>query len=328
MKRFPTSFRSVLAVAVLLSAVQAFGYDARGSFTKTVKVSGAVDVDVTTGSGNVKISIGSVDSVTVHARIHANDGWFSGRLSAEERVKGIEQDPPVKQNGSSVTIGHIEDEELRRNVSIDYDISVPENTRVHSQTGSGDQEIAGVHGPVRVGTGSGTITVRDVSDELRASTGSGDIHLDHIKGHVYANTGSGEVEARYIGGGLNAETGSGNIIYDQDSPGEVNVHTGSGSIELHNVKGGVEARSGSGDIKVDGEARNNWTIHASSGSVDLRLPSGAAFEVDAHSGSGDVTVDHPITVQGTIKHNRVQGKVGNGGVLLSLQTGSGDIHIR
>jgi hypothetical protein len=32
-------------------------------------------------------------------------------------------------------------------------------------------------------------------------------------------------------------------------------------------------------------------------------------------------------VQGEIKRNRLQGKVGTGGVLLSLESGSGDIRV-
>jgi hypothetical protein len=38
-------------------------------------------------------------------------------------------------------------------------------------------------------------------------------------------------------------------------------------------------------------------------------------------------MNRPVTVQGILKRNRVEGKVGNGGPLLSLHTGSGDIRI-
>jgi len=50
-------------------------------------------------------------------------GWVAAFRAREVRM--IEQDPPVKQNGNSITIGHIDDRELRRNVSISYEVTVP-----------------------------------------------------------------------------------------------------------------------------------------------------------------------------------------------------------
>jgi hypothetical protein len=38
-------------------------------------------------------------------------------------------------------------------------------------------------------------------------------------------------------------------------------------------------------------------------------------------------VNHPYTTQGTVAHNHIQGKVGNGGALLDVHTGSGDIEV-
>ena len=316
-----------LCILIYSLSTALFASDATGSFTNNLKVSGSVDLDVQTGSGNITIHTGGSDTITIYAKIRANDSWMGGGMPASEKVKRIEQDPPVKQNGNMISIGHIEDRELRHNVSISYEITVPTDAKVHSDTGSGDQDIEGIHGTLRANTGSGNVKARDIGNEVRANTGSGDVRLTQIKGHVYANTGSGNIEAKGVAGGMVAETGSGEIDYDQDSPGSVSAKTGSGSIHLHHVKGGVEAHTGSGDIKVDGEATANWTLRSGSGTIELRLPSQAAFDVDARSSSGSVSVNHPVTVQGTLKRNHIQGKVGNGGVLISMETGSGDIRI-
>jgi DUF4097 and DUF4098 domain-containing protein YvlB len=93
------------------------------------------------------------------------------------------------------------------------------------------------------------------------------------------------------------------------------------------VKGGLEAHTGSGDVTVDGEATSAWEVQTGSGNVDLRLPQNASFELRAESSSGSIRMDRPITVQGIMKRNRVEGKVGNGGPLLTLHTGSGDIRL-
>ena len=70
--------------------------------------------------------------VTVHARIRAAAGWFSG-INADEKVKRIVANPPVEQTGNVIRIGRIEDSELRNNVSISYEITSPAETRADSE---------------------------------------------------------------------------------------------------------------------------------------------------------------------------------------------------
>src|SRR5262249_222034 len=102
----------------------------------------------------------------------------------------------------------------------------------------------------------------------------------------------------------------------------------SGSIKLKGVRGGVEAGTGSGDVEVDGDPKGAWDVHTGSGTVELRIPSQASFDINADSSSGEVSIDHPVTIQAKIKRNHREGKVGSGGALLTLRTGSGDIRIR
>lgn len=320
---------ALYAIAILATLPAAFAADAKGGFTKTLTVTGPADVDVSTGSGNITISAGSGNSVTIRATIEASNRWFgSESMSAEEKVKRIENNPPVVQNGNVITIGKIEERELRNNVSISYDITLPGASKVRAQTGSGDQFITGVTGTVRLSTGSGNVTAKQIGDETRVSTGSGDIKLESIRGRVYASAGSGNVQAYGVAGGFYGETGSGDITYEQTTSGDVTAKTGSGNIKLRNVHGGLEAHTGSGDITADGDVKADWQAHSGSGNISLRLPKDAAFDIDARSSSGSVTVDHPVTMQGAIKRNRVQGKVGAGGRLVSLESGSGDIHIQ
>jgi len=119
---------TTFAVAVLLATAVALALPAQasaraeGSFSRTLKVSGDVDVNVTTGSGNITVRTGAADTVEIHARIHASDNW-SG-LSAEEKVRRIEANPPIEQTGSLIRIGRIEDHDLKQNVAIDRNTSM------------------------------------------------------------------------------------------------------------------------------------------------------------------------------------------------------------
>ena len=236
-----TSLRGVAAAAILITGLQAAALaEANGSFTRTLTVTATPDVEVMTGSGNITLRAGTGDKVTVSARIKASSNWFnSGSLSPEEKVKRIEDNPPIKQNGNMISIGRIEEKELRQNVSISYEITVPAKTKLRSETGSGDQIIEDVDGPLRASTGSGNIQARKVGDGARLETGSGDVKVESVGGRLYANTGSGNIVAHDIAGGLLAETGSGDITYDQTVAGDVTARTGSGNVHLKNVKGCV-----------------------------------------------------------------------------------------
>src|SRR5262249_54093928 len=150
--------------------------------------------------------------------IRAGRDWRDDR-DAEERVKRLESNPPIEQNGNSIRIGHIEERDWQRNISISYEVSVPAETRVRSHTGSGSPTSESVRGPVESGNGSGSITLSNIGDEVRASTSSGSIRLDGIKGRLRASTGSGTIRGTGIGGAIVATTGSGSIRFEQSAAG-------------------------------------------------------------------------------------------------------------
>jgi len=144
---------------------------------------------------------------------------------------------------------------------------------------------------------------------VTASTGSGNQTIGSVNGDVQARTGSGSIRIERAGGSLNA-------------------HTGSGSIHVDAVGGAVRAQTGSGNVDVTQTARGDVSVQTGSGSVVLRLPSNAAFTLDASTGSGSISTAQPITMQGQMRRNHVEGTVGGGGNSVRVRTGSGSIDIR
>jgi DUF4097 and DUF4098 domain-containing protein YvlB len=312
------------AIVVCAQGLTAWA-SAEGSFQRTLQVSGPVSVDLTTGSGSVSVRTGSSGQVQVTGHIKVTN-WFGG--SSEDRVKQIENNPPIQQSGNDIRIGQGADSELFHNVSISYDLMVPADTHLHSHTGSGNQTIEGLHGGVEAESGSGGIKISEIGQTVRAETGSGDIQIDRVKGNVHAKTGSGSIHATEVAGGFNGQTGSGHISLEQTAPGAVRAETGSGGMELRGVNGSLEATAGSGTITAEGNPTGSWTLHTGSGGVRLRLASDAAFDLDAHTSSGSISVSQPVTVQGTIGRKELRGKVHGGGVPLDVKTGSGNIEIQ
>jgi DUF4097 and DUF4098 domain-containing protein YvlB len=304
-----TKWIAAALMVVSTMAVSAMASE-QGRFEKTFTVNGAVNLEVNTHSGDVTVRSGSAGTVTVIGRIHVGDQlsrWFGD--SRQGDVKAIENDPPVHQNGNTVHVDYVN----YHNISVDYEITVPPDTQVRSRTGSGNQTLEGLHGTIDL------------------QSGSGDVQLTRLQGDFHVETGSGNVHARDISGPLRARAGSGDFDIDENGAGDVEVRTGSGNITVRNVNGAFRGEAGSGDITADGTPKSSWTVHTGSGNVRLRFPSDAALDVDVSTSSGTINMDQPVTttVVGRVQESRktISGKVRGGGPLVSVKTGSGDVHI-
>jgi DUF4097 and DUF4098 domain-containing protein YvlB len=282
-------------------------------------------MELTTGSGNVQVRTGNSTEVQVTGRIRATE-WFEGNV--QEKIKRLEANPPIQQSGNIIRVGHIDDPDLRRNISISYEVIVPAETDLRVESGSGNQRVEGIRGPLQVSAGSGGLNISAIGDRVRAETGSGDIQIDRVQGNVRAKTGSGSIRADEIAGAFEADTGSGHITLQQTAPGSVRVDTGSGGMELRGVRGSLDAKAGSGTIEAEGSPTGAWNLQTGSGTVQLKIPSDASFDLAAHTSSGSISVDQPHTVQGSIGRKEIRGKVGGGGVPVEVETGSGDIQIQ
>jgi hypothetical protein len=299
-------FRAVRVLLFVLASALAGFASVAGTFDRSFQVNGAVDLEVLTRSGDITIRSGSAGSVSIHGKIHTSNSWFE--RGHEGEVQELEKNPPLRQNGNSIRVDYVN----MRDISVDYEITVPENTTVRTHSGSGDQSVEGIKGNI----------------DLEA--GSGDMQLSRLTGELRFQTGSGNVRGRELSGPARIKAGSGDIEVEEVGAGDVDIRTGSGNITVSGVNGGFSAEAGSGDIRGNGTPKSLWNIRTGSGNVDLRVPSESGFNVDISSNSGTVVVDHPVTttVQGRVQERKsVVGKVGNGGPTISVHTGSGDIRL-
>src|SRR5262245_62066102 len=267
-----------LAICVVALLLCAACYDIEGSFHRTLKVSGPVDLDIRTNSGGVQIDAGPTDTVRVVARIRANR-WSTA--DAARRVQQIAQAPPIEQTGNTIRIGQTSDDQLYRSVSIGYDITVPDTTRIRAVVGSGGQTIRRVQGPVDATAGSGGVRIAQVAGDVRVTTGSGGVQIE-------------------------------------DTAGRLEARTGSGGIAITGARGFVDARAGSGGVRVEGRPLDAWNLRTGSGGINVRIADDTPFEVDARTGSGGITTKQPLTVVDQISKNRLHGTVRGGGARLEL----------
>lgn len=298
-KRCAAILFSFLLLPILLHA------RTEGHFDRTLQVSGAVSLDVVTGSGDIVVKTGGSSQVVVHGHVTSSN-WFG----SDSAVRQAESNPPIQQNGNSIRLGYNLPDDVKRRVAISYEITVPADTNLQAHTGSGNVDVTGLRSDVQAQTGSGDVRVRDIGRGVRAQTGSGNITAQDASAPFYAQTGSGDIEATLTGSG------------------DVDAHTGSGNLKLHGIRGGARAQTGSGDIEADGRVGGPWRLHTGSGNVRMAVGSGAGFNLDVHTSSGSIHSDLPITMQGSMNRNTLRGTVKGGGPVVEVSTSSGDVDIR
>src|SRR5271165_4694143 len=92
---FVTSrFLFAAALVVLFTTTAVFASSTpQGTFDRTLTVSGPVDLEVLTHSGDVTVRTGSSSAVIIHGKIFVSDRWLRGGRQAD--VSEIEQHPPI-----------------------------------------------------------------------------------------------------------------------------------------------------------------------------------------------------------------------------------------
>lgn len=254
---------------------------ARGSFNRTLQVSGPVILRVATGSGNIHVISGDPSSVRVVGHVHA-----MGLFNAQDRVRQVENNPPIEQSGNSINIGR----NTPNGVSIDYDITVPSSTQLTMHSGSGDLRIINIAGSTSADTGSGDIEADGLGGHVSIRTGSGDVRAGFENSNdIQIRTGSGDLTLKNVQGILIAHTGSGDIHIGGTPSGGWNLKTGSGDVTLHTgpARYSIDATTGSGDIKSDQPITTHGNLghHHLMGDVN-----GGGPTVKIVTGSGDIRI--------------------------------------
>jgi len=235
---------AALAAALALATLPALAAEA--TFTRTLTVSGAIDLTVSTGAGSIHLSQGPAGRIQIFGRVHS---FWGGDPSM---VQQIADHPPIEQTGGIVRIG--QDRGSLHNIAIDYEIQAPADAFLDATTGAGSLTDDGVGQNARLHSGSGAIRVNGLSGSFSLETGSGSIFASQSgEGDVRAHTGSGSIELHNIRGGLQAESGAGSIHVAGTPDAPWHLETGAGSIEFWSGSASldIDAETGFGNIRCD-----------------------------------------------------------------------------
>ncbi|MBM3293013.1 MAG: DUF4097 domain-containing protein [Candidatus Aminicenantes bacterium] len=143
---------------------------------------------------------------------------------------------------------------------------------------------------------------------------------------VRSTNGDLELAGRF--GEVKAGTTNGDIRLESAS-GRVDLSTTNGTIRANNVKGPVRAGTTNGNVVLElvdfsGEIKAGTT----NGSIRLRLSGEPNARLVARTTNGSIRTDIPVTIEGRLNtRRRLEGTLGRGGPLISLETTNGSITI-
>jgi DUF4097 and DUF4098 domain-containing protein YvlB len=226
---------------------------------------------------------------------------------------------------------------------------------------SGSVDVHTVTGAVSLENLGGEVRAEGISGEMRAIKIGGLLHLAAKSGDIYVEglsqggdvTGvSGDVQIRNVEGAkLEAKSVSGDVFVEgagQQSPvdvtvesvsGDVRIANSSGNIVLKTVSGNAEGetlqaatfqgQTVSGDVQVELTAgfTGTLTTNTVSGDVEIRMPESSSFRFTLGTQSGDLECD--LAAHETNHTNTLfTGTVGSGDGTITIQTRSGDVHLK
>jgi len=128
---------------------------------------------------------------------------------------------------------------------------------------------------------------------------------------LVGKTVNGEIEALRLNGDVTLTTVNGSVDFSTTAGGRAST-----------VNGSIRGTMGRADWS------NTLEMATVNGSITLTLPPDLNTDVKATTVNGDITSDFPMTMSGRISRRKVEGTIGGGGRLLSLDSVNGSITLK
>lgn len=281
-------------------------------FSKTFRVGRNGSLDLGNISGDIVIKAGTGDDIVIEATKRAPEGADADRnlnavtISATERGGHVEVRPVYPERANNIR------------TSVDFSVTVPASAAVYVHSISGDTDVSGVKGVLRLNTVSGDVRVVDAGQIEDVKSVSGDVAI----------TGGAGTEIR-------ASTLNGDLTVRNVRARAIEASTLSGEAKLTDVtfeRAGVKTLSGDIDYVGPFARGGRYEFKAHSGNVHVTTASQTGFDIDANSFSGAIRCDLPFSAKGANMSGRqarreLKGTVGDGSAQLMVTTFTGDVTI-
>lgn len=162
------------------------------------------------------------------------------------------------------------------------------------------------------------------------ATGAGNVEIAGLNGAVEGETGAGNIALGDINGPVAVRSGAGNVAVE-GATDRLSVEVGAGNVELEGVRGQVEARTGAGNIEayITRQPEGASTLSSGAGHVTAYLAERVTgLRIDASTSMGSAETDFELDVEDGWVGKSFTGTIGQGGPVLRLSAGMGNVALR
>ena len=281
-------------------------------FSRKVKLAPDGSVAITNFSGDITVTAGSGDEVSIEAvkRGRGDPQLPNVRIEVSEQPGRV--DIATRLGGA------------HERVTVDYIISIPASASIEMRTVSGDLKVSAIRGTVRAETVNGDITATGTPRLEAVKTVSGDVDLSDVgaESDLVAGSISGELRARGVRSrSLELSSVSGDITFANVACERLSMKSVSGDMEYS----GTLAKGG------------RYMLNSHSGDVRLVLAGATGFELHADTFSGTFNSDlrglslehvpEPRRRDGPPTNRAVHGRLGDASAVVTIATFSGDVTV-
>jgi len=159
------------------------------------------------------------------------------------------------------------------NITLKFEIKVPENFNINANTSGGDIKVGGVSGGIYLKTSGGDIWGDRFEGNFYASTSGGDIKLFCNNAKIEASTSGGDITVEYIGvnQGIDLSTSGGDIDVKvlADFNAKVDLSTSGGDVDCNLTLNDVKRLSETEIIGNINKGGNPLSASTSGGDVTV-----------------------------------------------------------
>ena len=293
--------------------------------THTFKIGGNGELLVTNLAGDITVTRGGRNEVQVEAiktarartEALAREALPDVRVDFTERAGRAEVKSvyPARQVSRGSQRSGVD-------VSVAYNITAPEGTRISVKSMSGSISVTGIKGELSASSMSGNVAIFDALRVASATSMSGNVEVGALRAETAVELSST----------------SGNVIVRQSRMPRLELTSISGNVVVEDVQvERVRAQSVSGNLQFTSPlARGGrYNLSSLSGDVRVAITGGSGFELDANTTTGSVHSElelkeraaGPSASSRGGRMRRLRGIHGDGSALLDITSFSGSVAI-
>ena len=265
------------------------------------------EVELRTSGGTINVIGHNEDEVRIEMFVRRGSSFQS---PADTDLSDFEIE--IEQDGNKI-IAYAKRENSgrtsfwgRNNESISFRAYVPNNSIVDGRTSGGSVSAENIYNRLSLATSGGSVKVENIQGLTELRTSGGSIQIEDVTGEISARTSGGSVTVNGL-------------------EGIADLRTSGGSMRLNQISAKLDARTSGGSIRADLVAfYDDVSLRTSGGSIRIDMPNVDHYDLDLR---GSRVRTNLRNFSGEMEKNRINGRVGDGGPLLTARTSAGTVTI-